>query len=163
MFSFPLRFELLSYRDSTVISITGTTIIVSSCNKILIFIDNDYFNFLDAFEKAMGKLAWFKYYNSIGETDAKNSCTGYANMYYTPPKELNTPNIENKKKSSESASKLLKFPTPLPHSMKQKLPTNPIPFNSSIINSTKELSTGNINKNLPTTSTRSSNITMNCT
>lgn len=110
----------------------------------------------------MGKLAWFKYYNSIGETHSKNRCNGYSNIYYLPPRELNSPNIENKQNSSEPAPKLLKLLTPPSDSMKQKSPTDPIQLNDSTTNGTKELLADNINKNVPTTSTRSSTITINC-
>jgi len=112
------------------------------------------------FGKAMGKLEWFKYYSSIGETDAKNPCNGYANKYYPPPKELNWPNIENKKSRSEPAYRPLKFPTPLLDSLNQKPPTISIPFNRNTVNGTKELLACNIDKNVPTTSTQSSSITM---
>lgn len=77
-----------------------------------------------------------------------------------PPKEINSPNGEKKKSSSEPASKLLKLSTPLLDSLNQKSPTDSIPFNSNTIDGTKELSAGN--KNVPTTSTRSSTITMDC-
>lgn len=107
----------------------------------------------------MGKLAWLKYNNSIGETEAMNSRNGYSSNYYPKPKKLNLPNIEN----NQNISEILKFSTPLPDSIKQmQMPTNPIQFNSSTFSGTKELSTGNINKNVPTTSTRSSTITINC-
>jgi len=112
------------------------------------------------FGKAMGKLEWFKYYSFIGETDAKNPCNGYTSKYDPPPKEINSPNGEKKKSSSEPASKLLKLSTPLLDSLNQKPPTDSIPFNSNTIDGTKELSAGN--KNVPTTSTRSSTITMDC-
>jgi len=108
------------------------------------------------FGKAMGKLEWFKHYNSIGETDAKNPCNN------PPTKELNSPKVESKKSYSEPTFKPLKFPTPLLDSMNQKLLTDSIPFKSNTIGGTKELSAGNINKNVPTTSTRSSTITINC-
>lgn len=110
----------------------------------------------------MSKLAWFKYYNSIYETDAMNPCNRCAKKYYYPPKELNPPNVENKKSSSEPTSKPLKLQKPLPDTMNRKPPTDSIPFNSNTINGTKELSAGNINKNVPTTSSQSSTITMNC-
>lgn len=114
------------------------------------------------FEKAVSKLAWFKYYNFIYETDAMNPCNGYEKKYYHPPKELNSPNVENKKSSSEPTSKPLKFPKPLPDTINRKPPTDPIPFNSNTINSTMDLSASNIDKNVPTTSSESSKITMNC-
>jgi len=114
------------------------------------------------FGKAKGKLEWFKYYSSIGETNAKNLCNGYAKKYYPSPKELNSPNVKNKKCSSEPASKPLKFPTPLLDSLNQKPPTDSMTFNSNTMNGTKELSVGNINKNVPTTSTQSSTRTMDC-
>lgn len=106
----------------------------------------------------MGKLAWFKYNNSISETDAKNPQNEYANKYYLPPKELSSPNVKNKNNSSEPPSKLLKFLTPLPDSMKQKPPTVSIPFNKNTTNGTKKHLANNIGKNVPTTSTRSSTI-----
>eukprot|EP00102_Acyrthosiphon_pisum_P023550 XP_016660760.1 PREDICTED: uncharacterized protein LOC107884012 isoform X2 [Acyrthosiphon pisum] len=108
----------------------------------------------------MGKLEWFKYYSSISETDAKNPCNGYAKKNYPSPKKLNSPNVEKKKSSSEPASKPLKFPTPLLDSLNKKSPTDSITFNSNTIDGTKELSASNINKNVPTTSTQSSTITM---
>jgi len=120
------------------------------------------------FGKAMSKLALIKYYNnSIGEADFKKSCNEYVNKYYpppAPPEKLNSQIFENKKNNSAPVSRLLKFLTPIPCSTNQKPTTDPFTSNDSVttIVGIEEFSTGNLNKNVPTTFTQSSTTTINC-